>query len=81
VVRVTDDGTGPDESADGEGNGILGMAERVEVLGGTVHAGPRARGGWEVVASIPTEGAPPDQGHGHGIPSGATQPQNPRGDR
>lgn len=81
VVRVTDDGTGPDESADGEGNGILGMAERVEVLGGTVHAGPRARGGWEVVASIPTEGVGPDRGDGNGIPSGATPPQTPRGDR
>lgn len=54
LVRVTDDGAGPGQH-DGEGNGILGMAERVEVLGGTVHAGPRARGGWEVVATIPVE--------------------------
>ncbi|SOC56701.1 Signal transduction histidine kinase [Ornithinimicrobium cerasi] len=70
LVRVTDDGAGPAADADGEGNGVLGMAERVEVLGGTVHAGPRPRGGWEVVASIPT-------GDGHGIPSRST----PGGDR
>lgn len=62
LVRVTDDGVGLDTDSDGEGNGILGMAERVEVLGGSVQAGPRARGGWEVVATLPT--AQPD-----GIPS------------
>ena len=57
LVRVTDDGLGLAPDADGEGNGILGMAERVEVLGGTVHAGPRSqtRRGWEVVATIPVE--------------------------
>jgi signal transduction histidine kinase len=53
LVRVSDDGAGPHEGGDGEGNGLLGMAERVEVLGGSVHAGPRPRGGWEVVASVP----------------------------
>ncbi|WP_162802958.1 sensor histidine kinase [Ornithinimicrobium avium] len=55
LVRVTDDGTGAPPDADGEGNGVLGMAERAEVLGGSVHAGPRARGGWEVVATIPVD--------------------------
>lgn len=55
LVRVTDDGQGLAPDSDGEGNGILGMAERVEVLGGSVNAGPRARGGWEVVATIPVE--------------------------
>ncbi|GAA5164205.1 sensor histidine kinase [Ornithinimicrobium tianjinense] len=58
LVRVTDDGAGQASDGDGEGNGILGMSERVEVLGGTVHAGPRTRGGWEVVASLPVEPAP-----------------------
>lgn len=56
LVRITDDGKGggPGSGGDGAGNGLLGMAERVEVLGGTVHAGPRGgRPGWEVVASIP----------------------------
>ncbi|RIK15663.1 MAG: two-component sensor histidine kinase [Acidobacteria bacterium] len=55
LVRVTDDGAGAAPDADGEGNGILGMSERVEMLGETVHAGPRSRGGWEVVATIPLE--------------------------
>ncbi|MGO0577097.1 sensor histidine kinase [Ornithinimicrobium panacihumi] len=65
LVRVTDDGAGLAPDADGEGNGILGMAERVEVLGGSVHAGPRAqgRGGWEVVATIPAQ---PTEGLGSG---------------
>ncbi|MGD8149505.1 sensor histidine kinase [Ornithinimicrobium sp. Y1694] len=82
LVRVTDDGQGLNPDSDGEGNGILGMAERVEVLGGTVHAGSRSPGGWEVVASIPARttedeagsgdrlggrGSAPEQGHG--IPS------------
>ena len=49
-------GAEPHYPADGEGNGILGMAERVEVLGGNVQAGPRPRGGWEVVATLPAQG-------------------------
>ena len=48
-------GHGQGHRGDGAGNGLVGMTERVEVLDGTVHAGPRARGGWEVVATIPTE--------------------------
>lgn len=62
LVRVTDDGAGAPPDADGEGNGILGMSERVEVLGGTVHAGPRPRGGWEVVATVPVQDDPTDPG-------------------
>lgn len=64
LVRVTDDGRGLAPDSDGEGNGILGMAERVEVLGGSVQAGPRPRGGWEVVATLPTSpGDPAAAGH------------------
>ncbi|WP_130011520.1 sensor histidine kinase [Serinicoccus sediminis] len=55
LVRVTDDGHGEGSAHDGEGNGLVGMRERVEVLGGTVSAGPRRRGGWEVVATLPVE--------------------------
>lgn len=70
LVRVTDDGGEvdhlPPHRADGQGNGLLGMTERVEVLDGTVHAGPRARGGWEVVATLPTGGR-------DGIPSATTR--------
>lgn len=69
LVRVTDDGRGLSPDSDGEGNGILGMAERVEVLGGHVQAGPRPRDGWEVVATIPVPG--PDTVAGDRIPSTA----------
>ncbi|WP_235006126.1 sensor histidine kinase [Nocardiopsis sp. JB363] len=38
---------------DGGGHGLIGMRERVSVYGGSVRAGPRADGGFEVVASLP----------------------------
>lgn len=60
LVRVTDDGRGGAGTSDGEGNGLIGMRERVEVLGGSVHAGPRRTGGWEVVATIPVASAGAD---------------------
>ena len=51
-VRVTDDGrgTGP---ATRNGHGLLGMRERAGLLGGTLRAGPRADGGFEVDAHLP----------------------------
>jgi len=52
LVRVTDDGRGTG-APDGRGNGIVGMREWVEFLGGTLHAGPREGGGFEVTASVP----------------------------
>ncbi|HZD72315.1 MAG TPA: histidine kinase [Actinomycetota bacterium] len=36
------------------GHGLLGLRERVTLLGGSFHAGPRLDGGFEVRASIPT---------------------------
>jgi signal transduction histidine kinase len=35
------------------GNGLIGMRERALVFGGTLEAGPRPAGGWQVVASLP----------------------------
>ena len=35
------------------GNGLIGMRERALVFGGTLDAGPRSAGGWEVRASLP----------------------------
>lgn len=53
-LRVTDDGrTDPVRSAS-HGFGLLGMAERVQLLGGTLSAGPAPEGGWTVEAELPT---------------------------
>src|SRR3954452_16272734 len=54
-LRVTDDGQiDPGRSAS-HGFGLLGMTERVQLLGGTLLAGPSPEGGWAVDAELPTE--------------------------
>jgi signal transduction histidine kinase len=53
-VEVTDDGVGGTAPA---GNGITGMRERAEALGGSVETGPRPGGGFRVAARLPN-GAP-----------------------
>ncbi|MFG2866847.1 sensor histidine kinase [Streptomyces sp. NPDC048338] len=55
TVRVTDDGTASG-AAGGSGYGILGMRERARSVGGTLSAGPRASGGFEVAAALPLQG-------------------------
>ncbi|HWH01541.1 MAG TPA: histidine kinase [Pilimelia sp.] len=40
---------------DGAGHGLIGMRERASVLGGTLRAGRRADGWYEVSASLPVE--------------------------
>jgi signal transduction histidine kinase len=56
-VDVTDDGRGarPPEVANGSGHGLVGMRERVAMLGGSLEAGYRADGGFEVRATLPLE--------------------------
>jgi signal transduction histidine kinase len=54
-VRVVDDGPALHNGspAVGAGSGIAGMRERAAALGGTLRAGPRSEGGFEVVAELP----------------------------
>jgi signal transduction histidine kinase len=57
-VRVADDGTGQHASPVGGsgGFGLVGMRERVELLGGSFTAGPTGGSGWTVVAELPLGG-------------------------
>jgi signal transduction histidine kinase len=54
-LRVTDDGRIDPARSASHGFGLLGMTERVELLGGTLRAGPAPEGGWTVDAELPTE--------------------------
>ncbi|WP_224276931.1 sensor histidine kinase [Streptomyces sp. LS1784] len=55
-VEVTDTGGRPTgAAATGNGRGLLGLRERLAVYGGTLHTGPRPRGGYRVTALIPLE--------------------------
>jgi signal transduction histidine kinase len=64
-IEVIDDGrTGPSrdgararDGSDQRGQGLIGMRERVAVLGGDIHAGRAPTGGFIVRACIPTERA------------------------
>jgi signal transduction histidine kinase len=55
TVQVDDDGTGtpmPQPVSEG-GNGLPGMRERAQALGGTITAEPRPEGGFGVRAFLP----------------------------
>jgi signal transduction histidine kinase len=54
VRNAGPDGLRPGLAPAGGGHGLLGLRERVALLGGTFRAGPRLDGGFEVCASLPT---------------------------
>lgn len=54
LVRVADDGAMPRGLASpGRGYGLIGLAERVRAVGGTISAEPGITGGWVVDAALP----------------------------
>ncbi|MEU1213511.1 sensor histidine kinase [Streptomyces sp. NPDC005791] len=62
-LLVEDDGRGAphelyaDGGADGAGQGMIGMRERVGMVGGTLDAGPRQGGGFRISALLPLKPA------------------------
>lgn len=55
-LRVADDGDTVGAYRESGGYGIVGMAERAELLGGRLTAGPLPGRGWAVVAELPLDG-------------------------
>ena len=54
TVVVTDDGRGAGVAPSTDpGHGLVGMRQRASISGGTVSAGPKAGGGYEVIAKLP----------------------------
>ncbi|MEU7853411.1 histidine kinase [Nonomuraea sp. NPDC049141] len=51
--RGTADAPGAEQALPGAGWGLAGLRERVELLGGSLQAGPRQEGGYGVTAAIP----------------------------
>lgn len=54
-LHVTDDGQIDSARSVNHGFGLLGMTERVQLLGGTLRAGPAPERGWTVDAELPTK--------------------------
>ncbi|GAA2672585.1 sensor histidine kinase [Nonomuraea recticatena] len=52
-LRVADDGVGAAPTSQGDGHGLIGMRERVKLYKGTVTAGVKPSGGFEVVVTLP----------------------------
>jgi signal transduction histidine kinase len=69
-LRVADDGVGIDTmNTSASGFGLIGMRERIEMVGGTLAVGPGRGGGTELRASLPvTRASEPALAAGSGDP-------------
>lgn len=56
-LRIADDGIHTSSTPITTGFGLVGMTERVALLGGTLTAGPQTNAGWSVCAELPKRGA------------------------
>jgi signal transduction histidine kinase len=57
-LTISDTGAGALAACDGAGHGLTGMTERAAMYGGSVQAGPKPGGGFEVTAWLPVVPVP-----------------------
>jgi signal transduction histidine kinase len=57
-LRVRDNGPGPPPTTPVPGHGLLGMRERATAVGGRLHTGPAAGGGFLITAVLPAKTEP-----------------------
>jgi signal transduction histidine kinase len=61
ITVTNDDGDGPATGAADPGYGLIGMRERAVSVGGRLHAGHRAAGGFEVAVTLPLQPRPREE--------------------
>ena len=54
-LRVSNDPSSSVAASPGSGFGLLGMSERAELIGASLHYGPTLEGGWEVSLRLPRD--------------------------